>query len=48
MRFLCLYKPGKPEGPPTQEEMARMGNLIEEAMKAGWLLSTEEIGRAHV
>jgi len=42
MRFLCIYKPGKPEGtPPTQEEMAKMGKLIEEAMKAGWLLSTE-------
>ena len=42
MRFLCVYKPGKPEGgPPTQEQMAAMGKLIEEAMKAGWLLSTE-------
>ena len=42
MRFLCVYKPGKPEGaPPTQQEMAAMGKLIEEAMKAGWLLSTE-------
>ena len=41
MRFLCLYKPGKPEAPPTQEEMARMGAVVEEAMKAGWLLTTE-------
>ena len=42
MRFLCLYKPGKPEGaPPTQQEMAAMGNLIQEAMQAGWLLATE-------
>ena len=41
MRFLCLYRPGKPEGPPTQQEMDRMGKLVEEAMKAGWLLSTE-------
>jgi hypothetical protein len=42
MRFLCIYKPGKPEGaPPTQHEMAAMGKLIEEAMKSGWLLSTE-------
>ena len=41
MRFLSLYKPGKTEQPPTQEEMTRMGKLIEEAMKAGWLLSTE-------
>jgi hypothetical protein len=22
MRFLCLYKPGKPERPPAQQEMA--------------------------
>jgi len=41
MRFLCLYKPGKPERPPTQQEMAGTGKLIEEAMKAGWLISTE-------
>jgi hypothetical protein len=41
MRFLCLYKPGKPERPPTQEEMAEMGKLIEESMKAGWLIATE-------
>ena len=41
MRFLCLYRPGKPEGPPTQQEMDGMGRLIEEAMKTGWLLSTE-------
>jgi hypothetical protein len=41
MRFLSLYKSGKPERPPTQEEMAVMGKLIEESMKAGWLLATE-------
>jgi len=41
MRFLCLYKPGKPEKPPTQEDMARMGKLVEEGFKDGWLLSTE-------
>ncbi|HLM98113.1 MAG TPA: YciI family protein [Bryobacteraceae bacterium] len=41
MRFLCLYKPGKSERPPTQQEMADMGKLIEESMKAGWLLATE-------
>ncbi|HSY51746.1 MAG TPA: YciI family protein [Thermoanaerobaculia bacterium] len=42
MRYLCLYKPSKPEGaPPTQDEMARMGTLIEEMMKAGTLISTE-------
>jgi len=41
MRFLCLYKPGKPECPPTQQEMADMGKLIGEGMKAGWLIATE-------
>jgi hypothetical protein len=42
MRFLCLYKPAKPEGtPPTQNEIAEMGKLIEESMKAGTLLATE-------
>ena len=30
MKFLCIYKPSKPEGtPPTQEEMVKMGQLIE-------------------
>ena len=42
MRFLCLYKPNKPEGtPPTQEEMATMGKLVEEGFKSGKLLATE-------
>jgi hypothetical protein len=42
MRFLCLYKPNKPEGaPPTQEEMAAMGKLVEDGFKSGTLLATE-------
>ena len=42
MRFLCLYKPSKPEGvPPTQQEMAEMGELCEESMKSGVLLANE-------
>lgn len=42
MRFLCLYKPAKPEGaPPTQEEIAKMGKLVEDSMKSGKLLATE-------
>lgn len=42
MKFLCLYKPAKPEGtPPTQQEMADMGKLIENSMKSGMLLATE-------
>ena len=41
MRFLSIYKTVERNTPPSQEEMAAMGKLIEEAMKAGWLLSTE-------
>jgi hypothetical protein len=42
MKFLCIYKPAKPEGaPPTPEEMARMGALIEEGLKSGELIATE-------
>jgi hypothetical protein len=41
MRFLCLYKPGKPERPPAQQDIDAMDKLIADAMKAGWLLSTE-------
>jgi hypothetical protein len=37
-----LYKASKPEGtPPTQEEMTKMGKLIEDGFKSGWLLATE-------
>lgn len=41
MRFLSIYKNVERNTPPTSEEMVRMGKLVEEAMKAGWLLSTE-------
>jgi hypothetical protein len=42
MKFLCIYKPSRPEGtPPPQDEMTEMGKLIEDGMKSGWLLSTE-------
>lgn len=42
MKFLCMYKPEKPEGaPPSQEEMAKMGKLVEEWTKSGILLATE-------
>jgi hypothetical protein len=43
MRFLCLYRPGTAEfnEPPTQENMAAMGNLIGEMSKAGVLLAAE-------
>jgi hypothetical protein len=42
MKFLGLYRPAAPEGtPPSQENMAKMGKLIEEMTKAGVLLATE-------
>src|SRR5258708_29980511 len=41
MRFLSIYKSVERNAPPSQEEMAKMGKLVEEGMKAGWLLGTE-------
>jgi hypothetical protein len=41
MKFLSIYKAVERNTPPSQEEMAKMGKLVEEGMKAGWLLATE-------
>jgi hypothetical protein len=42
MKFLCIYKPSKPEGTaPTCGEMTEMGALIADGFEKGWLLSTE-------
>src|SRR5258708_18995658 len=41
MRFLSIYKNVERNAPPSQEEMAKMGKLVEEGMKTGWLLATE-------
>jgi len=41
MRFLSIYKTRERSVPPAQEEIAQMGKLVEEGMKAGWLLATE-------
>ena len=41
MRFLSIYKTVERGIPPTQAEMDRMGKLIEEGMKAGYLLGVE-------
>jgi hypothetical protein len=41
MRFLSIYKHVERTSPPTAEEMAAMGKLVEEGFKAGWLLATE-------
>jgi hypothetical protein len=41
MKFLSIYKTAERSAPPSQEEMARMGKLVEDGMKAGFLLATE-------
>jgi len=41
MRFLSIYKSAERNTPPTQQEMEKMGKLIEEGMRKGWLLGTE-------
>lgn len=41
MRYLSIYKAVERNTPPSQEEMTRMGKLIEEGFKAGWLVATE-------
>ena len=39
MRFLSIYRCVEKAAPPTQEEITRMGALIEEQMKSGLLLA---------
>ncbi len=41
MRFLSIYKSVETGAPPSPEEMDRMGKLVEEGMKAGYLLGVE-------
>jgi hypothetical protein len=41
MRFLSIYKTMERNTPPSAEEMAAMGKLIQEGMTKGWLVSTE-------
>jgi hypothetical protein len=43
MRFISLFSHEPKTAPPTPEMMAAMGKLIEEGMKAGWLITTEGI-----
>src|SRR4030095_14342403 len=39
MKFLSIYKTAETGVLPTKEEMARMGKLVEDGMKAGFLLA---------
>lgn len=41
MKFLSIYKHVERNTPPSMEEMANMGKLVEEGFKAGWLVATE-------
>jgi hypothetical protein len=41
VKFLSVFKTAETGVPPTQEEIASMGKLIEEGMKAGWLVAVE-------
>ncbi len=41
MKFLSIYKTKERTTPPSQEEMNRMGKLVEGGFKSGKLLATE-------
>lgn len=43
MRFISIFTHEPNDRPPTEAEMAAMGQLIEESMKAGWLIATEGV-----
>src|SRR5215468_9458177 len=43
MRFISIFTHEPSDRPPTEAEMASMGKLIEEGMKAGWLIATEGV-----
>ena len=41
MKYLSIYKTVETGAMPTPEEMARMGKLVEDGMKTGFLLAVE-------
>src|SRR5215470_6673382 len=43
MRFISIFTHEPTNRPPTEAEMATMGKLIEDGMKAGWLVATEGV-----
>src|SRR6185369_4416891 len=43
MRFISIFTHEPTNRQPTEAEMAAMGKLIEESMKAGWLIATEGV-----
>lgn len=43
MKFISIFTHEGTKRPPTETEMATMGKLIEDGMKAGWLIATEGV-----
>ncbi len=43
MRFISIFTHEPSGRAPTQEEMKRMGKLVDDGMKAGWLIATEGV-----
>ncbi len=43
MRFISIFTHEPVNRGPTQAEIAAMGKLVEEGMKAGWLIATEGV-----
>jgi hypothetical protein len=43
MRYISIFTHEGMNRPPTEAEMAAMGKLIEDGMKAGWLIATEGV-----
>src|SRR6267154_2952567 len=44
MRFISIFTHEPSTRGPSKDEMAAMGKLVEDGMKAGWLLATEGVG----
>jgi len=43
MRFISIFTHEPTNRAPTQEEMTRMGKLVQQGMQEGWLLATEGV-----
>jgi len=41
MKFLSIYKTVERNAPPSPEEMAKFGKLVEDGVKSGYLVATE-------
>ena len=46
MKYLSIYKTTETGAMPTPEEMARMGKLVEDGMKAGFLCELRQLFEA--